>query len=452
MENGKARLGSIRGYLLVGLSVFSMHFGGSSMIWPMTWGKESGTEVLMAFIGVFVTALFLVFLGYLALANSGRTLYQMSETVSTRFAKLYTTIIMLVLGPLFCIPRMSAAAWDAILQIIGHQPSSIIPTLIFSTIYYLITYWFISEKTGIIDKLGKILVPVLIVTASIIIFKGIITPVGSQMSPVYDIHPFAYGFKGGYATAEIVCALLFGGIIIDDLKAKGISQKYMNRNLVIVCAIGLGVLTLTHFGHMITGSYVGGFEELQYSALYAQVVLSLLGKTGGILFNIALIFAALTTAVGLSAASADLVLEISDNKVSYKKAAIIILIVSAIVAVIGLTNIVGIIGPLLDIVYPAAIVIVLYYTLVGDLNKKPRVVFSYKISVIAAFIWGIIEGIVVYGKMIHVNVSGLENIIQRIPGSSFGLAWASIVLICIIISQIIYRNKGNAIMNEENNK
>ena len=44
--------------LPLGGALFSMHFGASSMIWPMTWGKESGTSIIPAFLGVYVTAVF----------------------------------------------------------------------------------------------------------------------------------------------------------------------------------------------------------------------------------------------------------------------------------------------------------------------------------------------------------------------------------------------------------
>ena len=307
-------------YFLVGGSVFAMHFGGSSMLWPMTWGKESGNRVFLAFSGVFITALFLVFIAYLSLIKSKRTILSMASQVSHKYSMIFGITVVLVLGPLFSIPRMSAAAWDALLQVFKFQPKNIIPALIFTVIYYLITYWFISEKGGILDKLSKILLPVLIVSVVAIIIKGIITPLGPQVNPVYEANPFAYGFKGGYATGDVLCALVFGGIIIDDLKYKGIGRKYLNKNTIIVCAIGIGLLTLTHFGHMIVGSHASTIGNLKYSALYSEVVLRLWGQVGGVVFNIALLFAALTTAVGLGAGTANLFCEVLENRVSYKKA------------------------------------------------------------------------------------------------------------------------------------
>ncbi|MBR0138813.1 MAG: branched-chain amino acid transport system II carrier protein, partial [Firmicutes bacterium] len=58
---------------LSGGALFSMHFGASSMVWPMNWGKESGSSLPSAFAGAFITALLLVVMGYIALARSGKT-------------------------------------------------------------------------------------------------------------------------------------------------------------------------------------------------------------------------------------------------------------------------------------------------------------------------------------------------------------------------------------------
>ncbi|MBR3909698.1 MAG: branched-chain amino acid transport system II carrier protein, partial [Anaerotignum sp.] len=58
---------------LMGGALFAMHFGASSMIWPMTWGKESGSSVLIAYAGVFLTALLLPLLAYVALSRGKGT-------------------------------------------------------------------------------------------------------------------------------------------------------------------------------------------------------------------------------------------------------------------------------------------------------------------------------------------------------------------------------------------
>ncbi len=314
-------------------------------------------------------------------------------------------------------------------------------SFIFSVIYYLITYWFISDQDGVIDKLGKILLPILIVAVTFIIVKGFITPLGQPTAKVYSENPFAYGFVGGYATREIICALMFGSIIINSLKSKGIGEKYLNKNLIICCVIGVGILTISHFGHVYIGSQSGGmFPELKYSALYTAVVMKLWGTVGGILFNVGLLFAALTTAVGMSAGTADFVVEISDEKITYKKACIWILIASAIVSTIGLSTIVEVIGPLMDIIYPAAIILVLFYSIFPKFENNHYLWIGYKLSMYFAFAWGIYGGVIAYMKMFGKDPTALINLKNLIPLENFNLGYLTvsiiIMVICLIMSKV----------------
>ncbi|KAJ49056.1 LIVCS family branched-chain amino acid:cation transporter [Clostridium tetanomorphum] len=441
-ENTKLSPGKL---FLMGGALFSMHFGGSSMIWPMTWGKESGNSIFPAFIGIYLTALFFPLLGYLALSRAKGTFYQVSERVSHRFANFFCSMAMLVLGPLFCIPRMSAAAWDAFLQVSKFQPQSYMAPLIFSIFYYSLTYWFIAKKSDAVDKISRILFPVLVIAVIAIISKGILFPISTVQPKVYGINAFAYGFKNGYATAELLCALVFATIIIDDLKFKGIIDRKLDINLMKVGLIGIGMLTLTHLGHMIVGSLTGTtFGETKYAALYSAVVLKLWGNVGGMIFNIALLFAALTTAIGLAVATANYFQEVTNKKISYNKSAIITLIISAIVSAIGLSSIVELAAPLLDIVYPAAITMTLFYAFIPNLDIKRRTFSSYKFGIITALIWGIFEGILTYMDMFKIDVSIIKKIHDFFPFTSVGLGWISITFIAIIIGAILnidFKNK-----------
>lgn len=430
--------------MLMGGALFSMHFGGSSMIWPMTWGKESGSSVLVAFLGIYLTAVFFPLLGYVALARGEGTFYQISQRVSKKFAKLFCGITILVLGPLFVIPRMSAAAWDAFLQISGYNPKSFIPALVFSVIYYMVVYWFMANKSETVDKLSKILFPILLVTVIGVFTKGFISPPSSWVPKSYSQPPFTYGFIEGYATMELPCALVFAVIIINDLKSKGVSKDKLNKNLLIVGLIGTGILTITHFCHMLLGSLTGDlFKDLKYSALYAQVVVKLWGETGGIIFNIGLLFAALTTAIGLTTATSEYFEETTKGKVGYKKAAICTLIISAFVSSIGLENIVAYTAPLLDVIYPPAITLTLYYSIVPNLARKGAAIGALRAGTIVAFGWGIFEGILGYLKIFNINASALTNFYNIFPLSKYGMGWVLVTVIASILGYLFVNKNEN---------
>lgn len=446
LEMKENKLSIIKLFLLGGV-IFSMHFGGASMIWPVTWGQESGESVFIAFIGIFLTALLFPFLGYVALSRGKGTFYQVTQRLSPKFALIFCSITMLVLGPLFAIPRMSAAAWDAFLQISGFSPTSLIPAFIFSFIYYLVVYWFIASKSDTVDKIGKILFPVLLVAVVGILTKGLLFPLSQPVAQSYTQPAFAYGFIEGYATLELPCALIYATMIISDLKNKNLNPKKLNRSLFWVGVIGIGMLTLTHLGHMVLGASTGSlFADTKFAALYARVVVELWGTTGGIIFNIALLFAALTTAIGLSVSTAEYFVEATKGKASYKKSAIAVLLASVFVSTVGLKNIVVFVAPLLDVVYPAAITLTLFYALIPNLAEKKALLNALRFGVIGAFVWGIYDGILGYLNLLHINPGVLQSIHDAFPLSEYKLGWILITIIAALLGYItsgytIYRSQ-----------
>ena len=50
---------SAKQLLTMGGALFSMHFGASCMLYPVNWGKDSGTSVFIAYIAIVLTALLL---------------------------------------------------------------------------------------------------------------------------------------------------------------------------------------------------------------------------------------------------------------------------------------------------------------------------------------------------------------------------------------------------------
>lgn len=105
---------SFRALLLVSATIFSLHFGAASMLWPTTWGRDSGLSYPVAFMGFFLSGIFLPWLGYLAVSKGKATFYGLTRNVGRKFCLIYGGITVLALGPLFAVPRMSAASWDAV--------------------------------------------------------------------------------------------------------------------------------------------------------------------------------------------------------------------------------------------------------------------------------------------------------------------------------------------------
>lgn len=423
--------------LSLGGALFSMHFGAASMIWSMTWGKESGSSVYIAFLGIYITAVFIPLLGYFALAKGGSFL-ELSKGVSPGFAAIFCNLTILVLGPLFVIPRMSAAAWGAFLQITGYNPKTMLPIIIFSILYYSLVFWFVSSKDNLMDRVSKILFPVLLIVVAGVVFKGVKSPLSIQGDKVYTEPPFIYGLLEGYATMELPTALLLGGVLINSLKSKGLKGENLSRHLIIIGIIGTTILAIIHFSHMYIGSTTKGiFEDLRYSTLYAAVVVELWGTFGGIIFNIGLLFAALSCAVGLTSATSQFYEEFSEGRIKYRKASIFIALVSGVVSVLGLEKIINLTAPLLKIIYPPAIVLTISYVLFTNIKNRKDKLLGMKIGVYIAFVIGILEGLIEYLKIIGIESIYINSFITKLPLSEYGLSWVIFSIAGFLIGNIV---------------
>ena len=424
---------SIKELMVMGGALFSMHFGAACMLFPAQWGKDAGTALWPMFIGVLMSGVILPYFGYLALVKGDGTFLSITQKLSPKFGTWFAALTIFVIGPLYMVPRMSAAAWAAIVQIAGLETVSKLPDIAFAVVFYLITYWFVVNPGEVIDKIGKILFPVLIVVVTAVIVKSITCPIADHWAePSFSQNPVVHGFLEGYATADLQCALLFGIIVVQGIRNAGISEKAVNKNLIKIGIVGLGLLMITILGHMIAGANTGGTIDLTLSALYTQMVLELYGSFGGILFNIALIAAALTTAVGAVSSTSEIWEEILHEKnerlFSYKSFCIVSCVLSCIVSFADLDTIVRVVGPVLDACYPAAIVIALYYCLCRR-PDDPVKLKAGKWAMISAFVISVLQLAVRYNEMFSFNWEGLSKIYYALPLSQYSLAWLPVSLI-----------------------
>ena len=205
----------------------------------------------------------------------------------------------------------------------------------------------------------------------------------------------------------------------------------------ICLPVTLGLLMITILGHMIAGANTGDTIDLTLSALYTQMVLELWGSAGGILFNIALITAALTTAVGAVSSTSEIWEEILHEKneklFTYKNFCIASCALSCVVSFADLDTIVKVIGPVLDACYPPAIVIAMYYCLCRRPERTSNL-RAGKWAVIGSFVVSVIQLAVRYSEMFSLGWDKLSSLYYALPLAEYSLAWLPVSLILILAS------------------
>lgn len=413
-------------FLIVGFALFAMFFGAGNLIFPPFLGHLVGDQYLIAIIGFTLTGVGLPLLAIIACTKGDGTFETMATKIGPKFALIFATLLFIAIGPMLGIPRTAATTYE--LTISPIFPG--MPPLVWMIIYFGINLFFVFNKSSIIDTIGKILTPALLIILAIIIFKGIIFPIGN-ITTTNAPSIFSSSFLEGYQTMDALAALLFAAIVSGNILSKGYEKKDLVPMTVkagIVAAIGLAFV---YGGLTFLGAQTNGLVSSDIGKTGLLLVLSkeILGSVGTIIIGIAMGLACLTTSIGLITAGSSFFAEISKGKLPYKVNAVVITIISIIIGRLGVDHIIKISGPILNVLYPVAI------TLIATtlLDKFLTNIRAIRLGVYTSLVFGILSVIP------KINLS-------FIPLSSKGFAWLIPTLIAILMGNIIFKSKTK---NEE---
>ena len=347
---------SLRDVIVVGFALFSMFFGAGNVVFPPYLGMEAGPQWLAGFSAYFIADIGLALLGMFALLRVGS-----SEAVISRVGKVPAELLMcaiiLCIGPMVAIPRTSATTFE---MAISPNLSGVSPVL-FSVLFFALILVLCIKESAVVDIVGKILTPLLLLGLFAIIIKGVITPVGEISALPQISNVTVTGIKAGYQTMDALAALPFGIIVLQSVTAKGYDNSKKQFRVVGGSAILAGVLLLAvymglaYLGATVSGQYNGAIGRAQ---LVMAIVEALMGKVGMILFGVVVGLACVTTAIALTSSAAAYFAELCRGKVSYKVFVIAICVFSAVVSNLGLDRIVAVAAPVLDVIYPPTLVLI----------------------------------------------------------------------------------------------
>ena len=347
---------TIRDIIVVGFALFSMFFGAGNVIFPPYLGMEAGPQWLAGFSAYFIADIGLALLGVFALLRVGS-----SEAVTRRVGKVPSEILMcaiiLCIGPMVAIPRTSATTFE---MAIAPHLSGVSPVL-FSVLFFAVILALCIKESAVVDIVGKILTPLLLLGLFAIIVKGIITPLGDIAALPQIANVAVTGIKAGYQTMDALAALPFGIIVLQSVASKGYDSGRKQFRAVSGAAVLAGILLLAvymglaYLGATVSAQYTGAIGRAQ---LIMAIVEALMGKVGMILFGVVVGLACVTTAIALTSSAAAYFAELCRGKVSYKVFVIAICVFSAVVSNLGLDRIVAVAAPVLDVIYPPTLVLI----------------------------------------------------------------------------------------------
>jgi len=386
--------------LVIGFALFAMFFGAGNVLLPPFIGLKTGSSYYMSIIGFVLTGVGLPLLTLLVIFYIDGKYEKLFEPLGKNFSKFLMVAAFLTIGPAIGIPRTAATTFE-----IGMKPffPSLSP-IVGSIIFFLINLFFVMKKSNVLDKIGKLLTPTLLVTIVVLIIKGIISPIASTSAGVSP-DAFSQGFLEGYNTVDAVAAVIFAGLVWKSLGQTINDKEVLKKTSIKAAFIAALGLSAIYSGFIYLGATSNAPIDIERTALLNLITKSLLGNYGVALLSIIVSLACLTTSIGLIVSVSSYFEEVLNYKVKYNVVVLVVISISYAISQLGVDKIINYALPVLLVFYPLLIT-VLFLTL----SKASPVVSKY--TTYTTFVVSIIDQI------------------YPLPLHNQGFAWLIPALIC----------------------
>ncbi|MFC2947447.1 branched-chain amino acid transport system II carrier protein [Virgibacillus sediminis] len=437
---------SFSSYAAIGVMLFALFFGAGNLIFPAQLGQNAGVNLWPAIAGFLITGVGLPLLGIIAMSFSGsRNLEDLASRVHPGYAIFFTSLLYLTIGPFFAAPRTGTVAYEVgIAPFIGDGAQQL-GLLIFTLVFFAITLWFSLHPAKLVDNVGKVLAPGLVILLAILLAMVFFQPMGSMEAPqeAYTSGAFVTGFLEGYNTMDALASLVFGIIVINAIRAMGVTStneilkttaKSGSIAILLLAAIYVGIAYMGATSTQVFGIFDTGGPVLSGAASYY------FGTFGSIMLAIVITLACLTTAIGLTTANAQYFHTLFP-KISYKSWVVVFATVTFGIANFGLANIIAFSVPVLMFLYPLAIVLIMLAFL-SPLFNHARIVYASTITV--TFLISIIDGLKALCDSLGMDYfSWMVPVVsfyeQVLPLYNEGLGWLAPALVVIAVTTVIVR-------------
>ena len=414
---------SLAKILPIGLMLFSFFFGAGNLIFPPALGQMAGENLPAAIFGFCISGVGLPLLGILAMAIlNGDDPNELASPMSPAFGKAITIMCALTIGPFFAIPRTAAVSFDTGILLLLPEGYETMGLALYSLFFFALTYFLSVNPSKIVDNIGKIMSPLLLICLGILIFCVITNPMGDfqPANSVYKNAPFFKGFQEGYNTMDLLCTMLYGAATLKAIESQGVTeQKQLTKVCIyagIIAAICLaliygalayaGASSTALFGIVANGGQLLNMISVHYMGFPGQVVLALI-----------IFFACITTSIGLTTSISSYFNQLTGGRVLYQRFCVYICMFSLVVANFGLNNIIKFSIPVICMLYPIVIAIVILN--VGQsIFKRDKTIF--RICLTLTTIFAIFDGLRAGGFDLRALDSFLT---QYLPFFDVGFGW-----------------------------
>lgn len=422
---------SVQNLLFVGFTLFSMFFGAGNLIFPPFLASQAGTLTWPAMAGFFASAVGLPVLGVAAVALSGG-LTGLAGRAGAGFASFFTLLIYLAIGPCLAIPRTAGTSFEmTVLPALkglgislgasgGDALLSMLLRLGYSALFFGVAAAVALKPEKLTDSLGKVLCPTLLVLIAVIFAGCLVWPLGPYQPPTGayagagGMEAAAVGFLEGYQTMDTIAALNFGIVIALNIQARGVKlescvvRETIKAGGIAGLLLGLVYACLAHIGAPAGAAAQAGSNGAK---LLTFVAGNLFGSAGTAILGCIFLIACLNTCIGLLSCCSEY-FSMQFPRLSYRAWLAVFALASMVISCAGLDLILRVSVPVLEVIYPVAIVLIFLAFLERWIRGKRSV---YRGALLLAGLVSLIYGVE--------KAAGGAALLAWLPGYGRGLGW-----------------------------
>ena len=397
--------------MLVGFTLFSMFFGAGNLIFPPDLGAKAGANLWPAFLGLAISAVGLPVAGVIAVARADG-LDKLAGRVHPVFAQVFMILIYLSIGPCLAIPRTASTSFAMLTPLLG---SSAGLQLGYSVLFFGVAFLVALRPDRLTRWLGSLLCPCLLVLILILFGGCLLHPLAAQYAAPTETYRSAVVLQGvlyGYQTMDTLAGLNFGAVIALNIRARGVTESRAVESGTIRAGLLAGGLLLavyaklSHAGAQ-TGAVCPGLAT--GAEVLTALAQQLFGRAGLVLIAAIFVIACFNTCVGLIACVGQYFHQLLP-RIPYPALAAFFAAASMLVSNLGLAAIIRLSIPVLNAIYPAAIVLILLSFLPG--LEQHRAVYPLCVGLTA------LQSIAA-----ALPLGALSAVANALPLGSIGFGW-----------------------------
>lgn len=427
--------------VFVASMLFGMFFGAGNLIFPVSMGQLSGSNMWQAAAGFLITGVGLPLLGVAALGISREDgLMGLSSRVGRRYGKFFTCILYLTIGPFFAIPRCATVAYTVGVERIIPDSMQTAVLAVFSLLFFAAVLFFSLRPGEILTWIGKVLNPLFLLFLGLLVIRALLSPMGSISGAApegaYAAGAFYQGFLEGYNTMDALAGLAFGIIVVNVIRDLGVENPGdVAKNTVrsgILSSVLMAVIyvLVTVVGAQSRGVFPPSSNGGEALALIAG---HYFGPAGAAILAATVTLACLKTAVGLITSCGETFQKIFPKGPSYRIWAVLFSTLSFLIANLGLDAIVSWSKPVLLFLYPLAITLILltlFGRLFGNDGRVYRWVTGFTAAAAAVDFINALPGQVLSALRLEKTAEAVRDFL---PFAENGFGWICPALLGLVI-------------------